>query len=309
MTGIRILFLAGVVLLSPFIAGAGPGDAASDVFALAGPARLEALVAGVALEGGVGATIRNPATLADVEGLEATAYYSDWHLDVSSVHVGVTSLGPWLGGAFGVDAVYLDEGDVTDFDLVSGEYGERYRNGQLGVAVGYGLTVPAMTDLDAGVSVQFSHRRLLGESATSLGFGGGLAVGFWDEAVRAGLSFRNLGTDSEFTDGGTAPSPWFLSGGLSLQTPEPVWKNVRLMLCSDLVKENGVDVAATAGAEVVLYELLFLRVGLDPTVEDARERYGIGLRLGGFDLDYAYASHEALGATSSISIAFGFGQK
>ena len=309
MIRVYFLVLCGIVLLCPAIAGAETGAAASDVFALAGPARFDALVAGVALAGGVGAAIRNPATLTDVQGLRATACYLDWYLDTSLVHVGVASRGPWLGGAFGVDAVYLREGEVTDFDLVTGEYGESFRNGQLGVAVGYGLTVPAMTNLDAGLSVQFSHRRLLGESATSLGLGGGLAMGFWDEAVRAGLSFRNMGTDSEFADGGSVSSPWVIVGGLSFQTPEPVWEHVRLVLCSDFVKENGIDVAVTAGAEVVLYNLFFLRAGYDPTVEDSLARYGVGLRLRGLDLDYAYASHEVLGATSSISITFGFGHR
>ncbi len=289
------------VLCSP--ASADHGTTAPNLFAFWGSARLGALAAGVAIEGDAGTVTLNPATLASVDRVIVSADYLDWYLDTYAAHVGVV-VGP-LGadGALGVDLAYVSEGEVTDFDPLTGEYGESFENSRVGITVGYGFSLPRADRVDVGMSLSFSSHRLLDKTAAGLSVGGGTTFKLVEDVLQAGLSFRDVGTREAFTDSRPDPPPWTVAAGLCLLTPQDVWDDVALVACCDIVKSNNTDAALAFGLEVTLFDVLSLRMGRDQGTGDAPMRFGLGISLSGFQVDYAYATHEALGQTSGISIS------
>lgn len=299
------MFLACVVLLLLASgAVAEPGTTAIDVFAFGNSARFDALAAGVSLPGDASSLVRNPATLEDIDRTVIAVNYQDWYVDTWVGHAGFASPGPWLDGAFGVDLVYFSEGETEDVDPLTGSSTGSYENGHLGLAAGYGFALPWARTVDAGFSVQVSNRTLLGESAGSFAVGGGLAAGVWDDALRIGLSARNLGTGVSFADGSPDPAPWCVSGGLSVAVPGVLPESVELVLCADLVKTRAANVGYTIGAEVSVFDAFWVRAGYDDTVSDARMRYGLGACVGLLEIDYAYVNHEVLGSASSVSVTW-----
>lgn len=303
---IRIVVLAvALIAIVPPRAGAGdPGTVATDVFVFGRSARCEALAAGVALPGDAGSLVRNPAGLADAEHVTLVADYRDWYIDTSFGHAGVLFPAPWRRGTFAASVVRMSEGRVRDLDLAHGTYGDAYDNGSLGVLVGYGQTLPWWGDVDAGLSGLFMTRTLLDQTASGFGVGGGAAAGLWDDAVRAGLSFRYIGDVTGDVDGVSHVSPWSVTWGITLRAEEFLPPAVEVALSADMVKERNADVGRRAGFEITVFDALSLRVGYDPIVEDAPIRYGIGVKGGPFELDLVTTDHEALGWASGLSLTF-----
>ena len=302
ITGVAILVLA-----APTAVVAGPGTTASDVFSFARSARLEVLGMGTALPGDATALARNAAALGGVEELSAAITYQDWYVDTSVTRASLAGPGPIGGGAFAVDVVYLSESEVLDLDPETGTFTDRYSNDQFGLAAGYGAPLPWVENVDFGGQVQFARRRLLDESASTVGIGAGLAAGWWGGALRAGISLNNLATDTDF-GGGAEPAEWGLAGGLALRVGPGDPESVRGTLCTDIVKTRSLDVGATIGGEIEIGTHVALRIGYDGTTEDAAWRYGIGLAVGGWVLDYALVEHETLGGTDTVSLRHSFGR-
>jgi hypothetical protein len=291
-----------IVCALPSGAAADAGTVATDVFEFGGSARIGALAAGVALPGGGDALIRNPAALADVARTTVALDYRDWYLDTSGMHAGLSMRAPWGHGAFAASLVRLDEGEVRDLDYVDLEYGAVFDNGSLGVAVGYGQTIPGLDRVDAGVSALFVSRTLLSQTASGVGLGGGLAAGLWGDALRLGGSFRYIGDVSGDIEGISNVSPWNVTGGVSVRIGRFVHPGASATVAADIVKERNFDAGGRAGLEVLLADAISLRVGYDSTVEDAPVRYGVGVRGGPVDVDFVYADHEALGSTTGFSV-------
>jgi hypothetical protein len=281
---------------------------ATDVFEFGGSSRAGALAAGVALAGGGDALIRNPAALADVERTTVALDYRDWYLDTYGVHAGLSTPAPW-GGSFAASVVRLDEGEVRDIDYLDLEYGATFDNGSLGVAVGYGRTLPWWDRVDAGLSALFLSRTLLSQTASGFGLGGGLAAGLWGDALRLGGSFRYIGDVEGDIEGISNVSPWNVTGGASVRVDRFVHPGTSATITADVVKERNVDAGGRVGLEVLFARAFALRVGYDSMVEDAPVRFGVGVRGGRADVDFVYADHEALGSTTGFSVTVRLGSE
>lgn len=284
-----------------------PGTVATDVFVFGRSARYEALAAGVALPGDAGALLRNPATLADIDRLTLIADYRDWYLDTSLAHAEVALPAPWGCGALAAAGVRLSEGSVRDLDLVHGAYGETYDNASLGLALGYGQTLPWWGDVDAGLSGLLLSRTLLGQSASGLGVGGGLAAGVWDDALRLGCSFRYIGNLSGEIEGISNVSPWNVTAGATVRIDRFLHPAVGATVSADAVRRRNADTRGRFGLEVIVMDAVSLRVGYDSLVDEASMRYGIGVRAGAIDVDLVFCDHDALGTTGGLAVSFRLG--
>lgn len=293
----------------PHAAAGDAGTVATDVFAFGGSTRIAALAAGVALPGDGGALIRNPAALADVSNPTVALDYRDWYLDTFAAHAGLSVPAPWGRGTLAVSLVRLDEGEVRDIDYQHLTYGSTFDNGSLGVAVGYGQTLPWWDGLDAGLSALLLSRTLLSQTASGFGVGGGLAAGLWGDALRLGGSFRYIGDVSGDIEGISNVSPWNVTGGASVRIGRFVHPAASATITADVVRERNDDAGGRAGLEVVLADAFSLRVGYDSMVEDAPVRYGIGVRAGSVAVDFVYADHEALGSTTGLSVTLRVGSE
>lgn len=309
MKRIAALVLTLACAASPGAAARDAGTVATDVFAFGGSARIDALAAGVALPGEGDALIRNPAALADATGPTVALDYRDWYLDTFAVHAGLSTPAPWGRGTLAVGLVRLDEGEVRDLDYLHLAYGDAFDNGSLGLAVGYGQTLPWWDGVDAGISGLFLTRTLLDQSASGFGVGGGLAAGLWGDALRLGGSFRYIGDVSGDIEGISNVSPWNVAGGASVRIDRFVHPSASATVTADVVKQRNIDAGGRAGLEVVLADAISLRVGYDSMVEDVPVRYGIGVRGGSVDVDLVYADHEALGSTTGFSVTLRFGSE
>lgn len=309
-----LVALALIVVAGPEALASDPGTVATDVFAYGGSARVGALAAGVALPGRGDALIRNPAALADVARTTVALDYRDWYLDTFGVHAGVSTPVPWGGGSLGVSLVRLDEGEVRDVEYAgvgypSFEYGATFDNGSLGVAVGYGRTLPWWDGVDAGLSALYLSRTLLSQTANGFGLGGGLAAGLWSDALRLGGSFRYIGNVSGDIEGISNVSPWNVAAGASVRIDRFLHPGASATITADVVKERNIDAGGRVGIEVLFADTIALRAGYDSMVDDAPVRYGMGIREGRIDVDFVYADHEALGSTTGFSVTLRLGSE
>lgn len=283
-------------------ADADVGAVAPDLFSLSRTARLSALAAGLALEGDAGTMELNPASLAGTPQTLVSAGYGDWYLDTHSIRLDAVLSPLGENGALGIALVYFSEGEVEDFNPLTGEYESRFENSQMGAMVGYGMRMPRIEWLSVGLSADMVSRRLLGETGGALGLSGGLTADLPGGMVRAGLSFRGVASQSGFQEQADEPAARTWASGLCIASPEDVWKGLDALVCCDVVKERESGARVAFGGEVTILDVLVLRAGHDAASEDAPMRYGMGLRISGFRLDYTYADHQALGATNSISL-------
>jgi hypothetical protein len=296
--GITIGGLLVVGLVST--AAAEPGLSATDLFAFCRPARLEATSVGVAVTGDITSLARNPGTLASVEGAAVGVHYQDRFVGTSASRAGMVFGSPWGGGVLAFDVVAMSEGTVRDLNPIAGTFGQTYDNGHVGVMLGYGRSLGRF---ELGGAVSFARRSINGLDGDSQGLSLGAAVPLGESGLRAGLAVRDFATGVSYFGEAYDPPSTTLVAGLSFEQ-SPGYRPVQFVLSVDVEAILKVGVYASAGAEVVLADVLALRAGYASDTDEAPWRYGAGFRLGRFSFDIAYLNHDSLGTISTVSLAY-----
>ncbi len=299
--------LAGLLLLA-----AAPGLRASSPLAQGstGAAFLKLMTAarasgmggaGAALSGGLESLQLNPAGIAALPSLEASASQVSY---LQGINLETLSLGgplPW--GTLAGSATLLASPEIQALDSQGNGAGTfSLKDSAFGLA--WAARAGAFS---LGLQGRSLSNSLAGESAqgfsADLGALAALPLGF-----QAGLAAQNLGSLGAL-ESQADPLPWTLRLGLS-------WDSARdrpsgLVLALDTVQSADADAQVRAGLEGRLAGQFFARAGLQWSQAFGQQQLfaaGAGLRELGLGLDYAFVPFGILGNTQLVSLTADFGQ-
>ena len=287
-----------------------PGTTGADFLKIpVGPRSIAMGEAGTASADGISAIWWNPGALSGLEAPEATFMYNQWLSDITEQFSAVaypTKRWGTLGLSFyrlgspsfqGYDANANPTSSEDAADMSLGiSYARGIQCGESG-RLGLGLTTKGIEEDLAGVQAQTYALDLGAKYEVDSG------LPAWIERIAVGLSAQNLGPELTF-DQESAPLPRAYRAGMSF-TGESLSDYYTLAL--DGIKPVDGRFYAGFGGEYWLRKLLALRAGYQ-TQQDIGQgiRAGVGFKIHGIQLDYAWASFGDLGNTSRISLTLRF---
>jgi hypothetical protein len=298
-------------------------------------ARLAAMGnAGAATPGGIQVAYFNPGAIGELSESAICFTHSEWYAEIDYNYAAVAFPVSGFGTLFAsVTALNSGEIDVRTVDKPLGT-GERYTVGDTGLTLGYGKQVTQR--FAVGIQMNYVTERIWNSSVTVLTFGLGTVYRLTDHGLRLGFALTNFGTDGSYsgrdlsiqydadpdTHGdnsalpatqwtGDYPVPVLFRVGLS--QPVELSKTSKMIVSLDALHPSDNSETINLGAELGWRERLAVRAGYQTLLQE--DTY-LGLTLGfgiegsmgdaDFQVDYAWADHEYLGATHRFSMGVKF---
>jgi len=282
-TGILFMLLVGTVYAN------GPGTTGANFLKIGVGARAAAMGdAFTAVADDSTSLYWNPAGLTRLKGCELSTMYNMWFEGISQ---GYVSAGfPLLGGTMGVGTNYVNMGDLEGRDE-SGNPTGVFQAYDLAACVGF---AGRLGKLSLGLSGGIVRSTVAADSNSAfLGTVGGLFE--INQNFSVGAVAQNLGTKL-----GDDSLPLIFKVGLSL-------KQGSFCLAADIGKSQETALYYCVGVEGWIGNILALRAGYRIN-QDIGSGWtaGLGFKMGGFALDYAYVPYSNLGNTHRISLGIGF---
>jgi hypothetical protein len=261
----------------------------------------------------------NPAGLEGITGVDVAFGYVPWFADIQMVSIAAGYRIETVGVVGIFAAGFSTDEEITTVEMENGT-GEMYsiRN----YAFGAGIARMITDRLALGLQAKVIYESYYNHSTTGIAFdiGSNYDLGF--SGSRLALSLQNFGPDisplsgsyldysdsnleKEFT---RMPLPVTFRASFSIESL--VADAYRLRLIADLVHPNDNKEHYNFGAEVRLYDFLFLRGGVKLNYDDESFALGFGARgaeLIGQNLriDYSYEQFSILPSIHKVSVGFG----
>ena len=294
-----------VVGLATSAWASSPGTVATDPFDLGTSAAISAMGgASAAAPGGLWSLGYNPAGLADVSERRIGGTYLKW-IENSSVAYGAVALPP----GFAAGIVGWDQGTITPSEGFFENGSERVSD--FGAIAGYGAKLPGTwSKLSLGVTGQYWQKNYAGLKASTfaVNFGGRyMAV---DDQLSVGVYVQNLGPSLKFETSEEDKQPMTMAGGLGWMMKKADKQIVRFGVMADVVKPVDQDVYFAGGGQLILQDLLALRVGVNNANKETNPTFGAGIMYKAFGFDYSFSNVKLMDenvATHRLSISFGLG--
>ena len=284
-----LVIIISIIILGSVSYAADPGTTGANFLKIGVGARAAAMgEAFTAVADDSTSLYWNPAGLTRLKGRQLSAMYNVWFEGIGQ---GYVSAGfPLLGGTMALGTNYVSMGDFDGRDE-SGNPTETFQASDLGISVGFAGRLGRFL---LGLSGGMIRSTIAGntQSAFLVTLGGLVEIsqGFWVGAVA-----QNLGTKL-----GEDPLPLILKAGLALELGS-------FSLAADIGKSQDTDLYYCVGIESWIGNVVALRAGYR-TGRDVGPGWtaGLGFKMGGFGLDYAYVPYSNLGNTHRISLGIDF---
>ncbi|MFC1637540.1 PorV/PorQ family protein [Candidatus Margulisiibacteriota bacterium] len=274
-------------------AEAGVGTSGGQFLLMGGGARSLAMgEAFVALADDSAAVFWNPAGLARMSFPGLNYMHNEWFVDINHQYFDFAY--PTENGTFGGSYSLLDSGNIQGYDA-GGSMEAIFKAQNTALTFSWGRMVNDRLSL--GANLKSISESLENFSATSTALDLGLLFDL-NANWRFGAAIQNIGSPLKFVTEET-PLPQTQRFGLAYQSG---FFDDDISLAVDSVSSAGSSGGINLGFEYLFRNLLALRVG----TSKGTLRAGAGVMSGQFGLDYAYLSHNDLGAAHQISFAYSF---
>lgn len=289
-----IIFLLAASAAS--VLAMAPGDKSGIFLTLPQGARPTAMgEAYTAISGDIYSGYWNPAGLADVGKLTATASMAPTYLDMYyGYFAGAMSMGKQ---AFSLAVSHYDYGDMIGYDEHA-TIPTTFGGSDIGVSLGYARKFVNQR-LQAGVSAKLLREAIEAESATTFMLDFGAIKKF--QRITLGAAVRNLGPGLNFHDESGGLPVTFSLGGTYYFYDTPLIPAVSI----DVPLDD--SPVLSIGAEYTPWQYLSLRTGLKTERDEgfwSWMRFGFGTAISGISVDYAMIPGQDLGATHMFSIGY-----
>jgi hypothetical protein len=290
--------------------------------------------AGVTSSSEAMAAYYNPGALGALQGSDLEFTSNSWF---AGIRINYAS-GAFVLENFGTLAAAVTQLSSGDIDVTTVEQplgtGERYTVTDLMLGLGYGMRI---TDrFTAGVQVNYISERIWHSSASTFGINIGTLYELSEDGLRIGASLVNFGTRAHFTgtdlrirydldptrygDNSSLPAdiqtdefPLPVVFRVGVGYPLKLGDSHQVTLALDAQHPSDNSESLNLGAEYVFRKVLSLRFGYADLFQTDSE-YGLtaggGLSWDGLGnllrFDYAWASHQRLGAVQRITLGFSF---
>ena len=295
--GVWAALLAGDV---PAQTSSGIGSTAFPTLSLGWDARAQSMgECFTAVADDASALYYNPAGLAQIQDLEVAAthnlYLSDGFYDNLA---GTYPLG--TSGTMALGVRYFNYGSIDNRDS-SGNLLGTFNPYDIGAQGAFGF--PVEKGLSLGLSTQWVKQQTAGAGYTSLLWDLGFLAEPW-EHFSFGFNLKNLGVES----GGSNLPAELLWGAAWRQCLDAQNTQSLLLTCGGNAAFQGVS-HLNAGFEYALEKTYFLRGGYDLHLQDdlvggtEGPAFGLGVKLGRFQIDYSLSSMGDFGKFQRFSLS------
>ncbi|MDA8132527.1 MAG: PorV/PorQ family protein [Elusimicrobia bacterium] len=275
-------------------------------------ARAAALGDSGAALSGVQGIFYNPAGLTGVSGTELYFSQVNWILDASYSNLAFAK--PAGDGVYGAAVSYLSTPPTDKYDKLGNKLSDTYSSADMAVTAGYSRRLGDRTAL--GVNLKYISSKLDTESASAVAADAGIIYAAIPAKLNLGLVVQNAGTKLSYRSSGD-PLPLTVKAGgqyrLNLGNDRNIKKDMTFfadlndMKDAGLYGSLGVDFL-TAYAQGGAFSV---RAGYRTNGggTGAGVSAGLGLDMGSYVIDYAYAPMGDLGNTHRFSLTYKFGVK
>jgi hypothetical protein len=301
--GLRLQFLMlslALLMFSGTKAGAGTWAWQPSSIGIS-PAN-EALAGGVASFGGSQTLWYNPAGLATMEKAEISVGYVSWFADTHAIcaHGGSRA----KRGNWGLGLIYFDRGEVSDLDMGTGLYTDTFKDSDISIVGGYGISFPGVDWLSLGGVVGWTQLELLGETASFTSFSAGLGISVYEGSANVGAIISGLGNDVGFSSGqSSAEQARMVNLGLQLRPPKKLFSILDLAGNAELNWQRDEDRVLGLGVEIGYSGIIFGRIGY-LSKDETGLKYGLGVQTDRFAIDFAFSSSDNLGSTQHVALRY-----
>jgi outer membrane protein OmpA-like peptidoglycan-associated protein len=268
-----------------------------------------------AISEGVYGMYYNPAGISYALVYETAFSHINWFDDINYEYAAVVFPLPMVDSAkLGIAFSYLDGGKMQETGELGGS-GYSYLNGNVdwpvlsdfhpydySVAAAYAMNIREF--MSVGFKLRYNSQNIRDFSGASLtaDFGMLYKEMMNENLVGFGITISNLGAGLKM-DSGSADPPKILYIGVSDKFK---LLGNSILVSAEMNMHLDYNFQYLFGAEYRLYDVVALRAGYkfgafnQPTA-------GGGIKLGGFNLDYAYESYTDLGATHRFTVTYSWG--
>ena len=290
--------------------------------------------AGAALSGGIDAVYFNAGVIGVISDAAVTFTHSAWFADISYDYAAAALPISGLGTLFAsVTALNSGEIEVRTVDAPLGT-GERYTVSDVAVGLGFGRQITSR--FAAGAQVRYVTESIWNSSVQVVTVDLGTVYRLTADGMMMGFGLSNLGTRSGFdgrdlaiqydanpdiygdnsalpavkaTDDFMVP----LSMRLGLSYPRRLSADTKLLMVLEALHPNDNTESVNAGVEWSWDETFAVRTGYQTLFEEDSDlglTWGFGLKTevgrNLYQLDYAWADHDRLGATHRFTVVLQF---
>jgi hypothetical protein len=251
----------------------------------------------------------NPAGMARMDKREVALSYNAYFKDTAAQFLGYGH--PTDHGTFGLGVSMFGVKNIEKRSDVAGDADTpdlgTFNTRDMALALGYANKM-AENRLRYGASLKYINSNLNTKSAATAALDMGLLYSLMDEdRMIASLAVLNLGGTLKF-DAESDPLPLDIKPGLAYNMKFERMGKLTMALDSDMYVHDQI-VTVQPGLEWSVHPMVALRGGYQfgrSTGAGSGMGAGIGLRLSGFNLDYAFVPYGDLGDTHRVSIGFKF---
>lgn len=306
------IFLAGTLLLQAAAGSAAvsEGSSGAQFLRIGVGARAAALGDTGAAASGAQSLFYNPAGLASMETSEVFLSQVKWVMDVN--YSSLAAAKKFAGGAFGLSVNYLSVPATEKYDRFGNRLGEKYSAADM--AAGFGFAANLSDRADFGFAAKFISSQLADKKTSAAAFDAGVKYAARPGRLNLGAALQNAGGGLKY-DTETAPLPLNfkvggeyllpLDNGSGIKQGLAVLADVNYMRDSGLYGNLGLEFASDSGEE----GRYALRGGYRTNSAGgaAGLSAGLGITIGTYDIDYAYAMLGDLGQAHRLSLTLRFG--
>lgn len=294
-----LLVFVGAASITPVIAGE-PGTASGNFLKMPVGAGMTAMGGAViALVDDVYSSYWNPAGLSGVTAPQIALMHNSSFENIFQKYAAYAH--PVDFGVFALAVYYVGAGDIQGYDA----FGEKTNNVDFyNMAVGVSFQREIIRDLSGGITLKYITEKLEKHIGTAFAADIGLQYTLKDSGLKFGAGIKNIGSPLKFIEE-EFPLPMLIDVGVGYKT-KLLGEDVRVEVNGIMPSDNKFFVRA--GAEVLIRDLLALRVGYDGGYDAGSGlNVGVGLGVDVFTLDYGYrAFGEIEGMAHRISLAVKF---
>lgn len=294
---IGILLGMGLFTL-PVYAGQGDGGEAGAFLKMGAGARALALgKAYVALADDATASYWNPAGLTQLKGRNLYLMYGEPFDKISGIGYSLAGYAqPTTWGSIGASLIYLSVDGLEEANSNGGPTGHEFGDKEMALLLSYGKEINPALSLGAtlkGISQEI-------DSDKDSGFGLDVGLLYRPTTQLAKLKVGIVLQDLVRANIREEKMPLRLRLGVASYLLRD--DRLRLSIGADLAADRSVK--GHVGAEYEFLKNLSLRAGYSTDNEEITG--GLGFKIKQFCLDYAYGSHNDLGATHRVSLGVKF---
>lgn len=261
----------------------------------------------------------NPARITKVEGMDFTASYMDYYLDVSHMSFSAAfSIGQY--GTLGLMGVVTDLGDFyeTRVDHL-GFIGDKYNPGLTGNIIHPGSFVFGLSfardmteNFSFGVTAKYGHEDLVEKSAGTLMFDVGLNYTTGYKSIEIAAAMRHFGPQVKFYKR-SYPLPQTMVIGVSgylMDRNDFLFLNSEqqsVLFAFDIIQPRDYDQQYNVGFEWAYDKMYFLRAGYKINYDSEGLAFGAGLNYENYRIDYSFNdSGEYLDSVQRFTLGVSF---